>query len=197
MQTVTFALAAASLIGSTVAHGGNHEHLHKRQAATTSAPWASTPCPAWTGGHSPPAYLTALPSSIQAELPAWTGAPPSDWCSYTSWMMSYTSCNFNPSSCSAASTTSSASLIFPTNSANYTGSAYQTGVWSAWTDPSASPTSTKPYTGTWTKPYPTGTFSIDPATTSQTWAAWEADPTASTCGCTTTVVTGYGDPTCE
>ena len=186
MQAVTFAFAAASLIGSTAAHGGNHEHLHKRQSATTTAPSTSTPCPAWTGGHSPPAYLTALPSSIQAELPAWTGAPPPDWCSYTSWMMSYTSCNFYPQSCGAATTTSSASLTFPTNSANYTGSAYKTGnVWSAWNGQSVSPTSESNYTGTWTEPYPTGPFPVEPATTS------------STCGCTTSVVTSYGEPTCE
>jgi len=53
---------------------------------------ATTPCPVWTGGSAPPAYYTNLPASIKSALPSWTGAPPADYCYYTSWMQSFSSC---------------------------------------------------------------------------------------------------------
>jgi len=55
-------------------------------------PSGSTVCPPWTGGTAAPAYYTNLPDSVKSALPSWTGAPPSDYCLYTSWMQSYASC---------------------------------------------------------------------------------------------------------
>lgn len=61
---------------------------------STWGSWASssTVCPPWTGGTAAPAYYTNLPDSVKSALPSWTGAPPSDYCLYTSWMQSYASC---------------------------------------------------------------------------------------------------------
>jgi hypothetical protein len=80
---------------------------------------ATTPCPVWTGGATPPAYYTNLPASIKSALPSWTGAPPSDYCYYTSWMQSFSSC-------------SAPAVVSPTTWAS-TGSYNPT--WSAWSSP--------------------------------------------------------------
>jgi hypothetical protein len=77
---------------------------------------ATTPCPAWTSGTAPPAYYTNLPASIKSALPSWTGAPPSDYCYYTSWMQSFSSCT-------------APAVVSPTTFAS-TGSYFPT--WSAW-----------------------------------------------------------------
>lgn len=85
-------------------------------SSTKAAAASTTPCPAWTGGAAPPAYYTNLPDSIKSALPSWTGAPPSDYCYYTSWMQSFSSCT-------------APAVVSPTTFAS-TGSYYPT--WSAW-----------------------------------------------------------------
>ena len=76
--------------------------------ANVAAAATSTSCPPWTLGTSAPAYLTNLPSSIQAALPTWSGTPPSDWCSNTAWMAAYASCTSNSTSAVAAATNTAA-----------------------------------------------------------------------------------------
>src|SRR5277367_4389331 len=126
MKSATVIVAAAGLAGSVSAHAHHHEHLHKRD--TTGAP-----CPAWIGGHRPPAYLTNLPLSVQAELPTWTGAPPPDWCSATAWMKSYVSCATVYASCSAKTATTTYPTTSPTGNATTTGYATTTGTTSGTT----------------------------------------------------------------
>ena len=85
-------------------------------SSTPAAAAETTPCPVWTGGATPPAYYTNLPASIKSALPSWTGAPPSDYCHYTAWMQSFSSCT-------------APAVVSPTTFAS-TGSYYPT--WSAW-----------------------------------------------------------------
>jgi hypothetical protein len=192
--------AAVGWAGVVSAHAHHHQHLHRRD---TSA----TPCPAWTGGHRPPAYLTNLPLSVQAELPSWTGAPPSDWCSATAWMQSYVSCATVYESCKPTTTATSwgswTDSVDPTTTAkgSWTGSAYPTTTWGSWSDsvdPAATATSTW---GSWVDPGTTA----DPAKASTSsystwfsgWGSWVDPASASQCGCTTVTVTVTGDPTCK
>jgi hypothetical protein len=63
-----------------------------KSPVSTSTTSSTTVCPMWTGGTAAPAYYTNLPASIKSALPSWTGAPPSDYCFYTSWMESFSSC---------------------------------------------------------------------------------------------------------
>ena len=85
-------------------------------SSTPAAAAETTPCPVWTGGATPPAYYTNLPASIKSALPSWTGAPPSDYCYYTEWMESFSSCT-------------APAVVSPTTFAS-TRSYYPT--WSAW-----------------------------------------------------------------
>jgi hypothetical protein len=103
------------------------------KAAATSSydPWtewssaaaATTACPPWTGGTAPPAYYTNLPESVKSALPSWTGAPPSDYCLYTSWMQSFSSCTSPAAYPTTLATTSS----YPAGAAKGTSAAY--GTW--------------------------------------------------------------------
>jgi hypothetical protein len=111
-------------------------------SGSTAAAAATTPCPVWTGGTAPPAYYTNLPASIKSALPSWTGAPPSDYCYYTSWMQSFSSCT-------------APAVVSPTTFAS-TGSYDPT--WSAWSSAvkntnllltAAKATGTTPAYGTW------------------------------------------------
>ena len=107
---------------------------------------ATTPCPVWTGGATPPAYYTNLPDSIKSALPSWTGAPPSDYCHYTSWMQSFSSCSapavvspttfastgsYDPTWSAYGSTFKNTSSLFTAAKATGTASAY--GTWSGTT----------------------------------------------------------------
>jgi hypothetical protein len=105
---------------------------------TPKSPVTTTACPAWTGGAAPPAYFTNLPASIKSALPSWTGAPPSDYCLYTSWMQSFSSCTAPAAAATTLATTGSYHPTWSSTSKNtnllITGAAKATGAaYSSWT----------------------------------------------------------------
>jgi chitinase len=115
-------------------------------SGSTAAAAETTPCPAWTGGTAPPAYYTNLPDSVKSALPSWTGAPPSDYCYYTSWMQSFSSCtapavvspttfastgSYDPTWSAWSSAVKNTNLLFTAAQATGTASAY--GSWTGTT----------------------------------------------------------------